>query len=75
MKAEKLAALLTKRYHGRDVLVYDTDTQEFIDLEPEDVTPAFADEADSLGVRDVVIFDSDDDDTDGLDKAVILWKS
>lgn len=75
MKSEKLAAILTKRYPGREVLVYDTDTEEFIDLEPEDITPAYVDEADTLGVRDMVIFDTDDEDTDGLDKAVVLWKS
>jgi hypothetical protein len=75
MKAEKLAAILTKRYTGRDVLIYDTDTEEFIDLEPEDITPGFTDGPDSAGVHDVVLFDTDDEDTEGLSKAVILWKS
>jgi hypothetical protein len=75
MKAEKLAAILTKRHAGKEVLVYDTQTSEFISLEPEDVTPAFTSGGDTLGVHDLVVFEDDDEDSDGLAKAVVLWKS
>lgn len=76
MKAEKLASILTKRYPGREVLVYDTETDEFFDLEPEDLTPGFADKADTLGAHDVVLYDeTEEEDNEGLSKVVILWKS
>lgn len=76
MKTEKLISIL-KKYPGRDVLVHDVAEETFYDLEPEDVSLAFADDSDSQGAHDVVILfeDSDEEDTDDLNKVVVLWKS
>lgn len=76
MKTEKLIAIL-KKYPGHEVLVHDSEADEYSDLEPEDVSLAYVDEPDSAGVHDVVVLheDADDEDLDDLNKAVILWNS